>query len=215
MKTFFQKAKKCLAILIIIAIVSFGFYLYKLHSIAVEGNEIQGLRCSNVNPHLISWKNKYNQFMKCLSGTDPCENIDLKKLFEEHISEMKKYAAAESEWLAGEKEFSESMGFIFFEPRFVQDIAIVQMKMYEAGRDEAKIMAESWDDNDEKKTSEAIAFQKKGAEYEALYGRLQDEASRKKDWRKYFISLPAPSVCNEKNTTIPDTSNAIDPDFGI
>lgn len=85
--------------------------------------------------------------------------------------------------------------------------------MYEGYRDEAQAIVDSMDgkisdDEFERKFAEA---RDKRNKYTDLYNGVFDKAMSIHDWRKIFGSVPAPSVCNDANLIIPDTTGALDP----
>lgn len=74
-------------------IIVIGFYLYKLHALAVEGNVLFEYRCLHVNPPLISYKNaflKYADYLNTYPNTKYTSE-EVKGFIDEYISEMKVY----------------------------------------------------------------------------------------------------------------------------
>jgi len=57
---------------LIICLLGFLFYVYKLHSLAVEGNRIFALRCTQVNPHLITYKKAFLTMADCIQVKREC-----------------------------------------------------------------------------------------------------------------------------------------------
>jgi hypothetical protein len=125
---------------------------------------------------------------------------------------MRSYVEEENKWLALQGDFMNDWEFKTFEPWYIKQAAEYQYKMYEGYRDDAKYMIETVDNKDatedlENKSAEAKQRRDK---YERLYSEFFEEASNIRDFRGYFVGLPLPEVCNEENTTIPNTSGSID-----
>jgi hypothetical protein len=127
--------------LIFLVLILFSFYLYKLHSLAVEGNKIFALRCTKVNPPLINYKNEYPK-------------DEIRGFLDVYISGMKIYVPEETKWLEIQKEYISRWDFKLLEPWYMKELSFYQWKMYEAYRDDAKYMIETYESGTGEKDSE-------------------------------------------------------------
>lgn len=197
---------------LVVLVVGFVIYAYKLHSLAMEGNRIFAVRCTQVNPHLIAYKNAFLLFAGCINGTKICTNEEAVGAYRDYLREMETYVGEETAWLETQLAYSNRWDYKLIAPWYIQQAGYFQWKMYEAYRDDAKYISElpkgniSAEEIDEKV---ADARSRKG-EYIDKYFGFFDLAVTFRDWRKIFGRVPVPAVCTEENTTFPDTSGAID-----
>lgn len=207
-----NKKFKILLSLIILSIVFFVAYTYKLHALAVEGNKIFEQRCLMVNPHLISYKNSFLKFADYLQNPEKYPEDEGIGFYGEYISEMRKYIEEESKWLEMDRKYLDRWDFKLIEPWYIKDGGEYQWKMYEGYRDDAKYILAPVDLK--KEIPENVARQKEARdrrnEYSQLYFDHFEKASKIDDWRKIFGSVPLPEGCTEENLTIPNTTGSID-----
>ncbi len=196
----------------IVVLVVFGFYLYKLHALAVEGNKIFEYRCTNVNLPLIGYKKSFLEMADYFNDPDGHPNTDVGKAFEGYNSGMKAYVEEESKWLEMQKEYMNRWDFVLVEPWYIKQAADYQWKMYEGYRDDAKYLIETYNagGTTEEIDTKFTEARDRRDKYEGLYYEFFDQASAISDWRKIFASVPIPEGCNEENMTIPNTSGSID-----
>lgn len=194
-------------------VVVFGFYLYKLHSLAVEGNNIYALRCTKVNPPLIAYKNSFLSFADSLKNPNKYTDDQVKKFFYDYIDEMRKYVPEETNWLETNGKFISRWDFQLIEPWYLKQAGDYQQKMYERYRDDAKYMLEVYDGGgtDEELSAKLSEARDRRDKYSQLYFDLFDEASAINDWRKVFGNVPTPEGCTEDVLIIPNTSGVLDP----
>lgn len=207
-----KRIVKPLIVLLVIGIGLFGIYVYKLHSLAVEGNKLFAYRCTDVNPHLIGYKKSFFLMADYFNDPDGNEGLDVGKAFEDYNSGLKSYVEAENKWLEMQKAYIERWDFKLVEPWYIKQAAEYQWKMYEGYRDDAKYLTATHDaggltEEIDAKFTEARDRRDK---YEELYYGFIDEASQISDWRKFFAAVPIPEECTVENMTIPNTSGSID-----
>lgn len=207
-----KKLFKIILILIGIAVFIFCVYVYKLHTLALENNKIFELRCTNVNPPLISYKNSFLKFADFLKTPEKYKEEDPKIFYDDYISGMRKYVVEENKWLELNRRYLNQWDFKLLEPWYMKQAGEYQLKMYEGYRDDAQCMLDIWDNktsSDELNAKQAEA-RKRRDEAEQKYFDFFDQASAISDWRKIFGNLPVPKGCNEENMTIPETGGSID-----
>ncbi len=207
-----KKAVKYFAIFVFFVLICFGFYLYKLHAPAVEGNEIFALRCIKVNPPLIGYKNSFLKLADYLKNPDKYTSDEARGFFDGYIEGMKTYVSEETKWLETQKKFMDSWDFKLIEPWYIKQAADYQWKMYEAYRDDAKFMLETYEAGEDESEIKAN-FQdarKRRDEYEQKYHEFFDQALEINDWRKIFGHVPIPEGCTKETLIIPNTSGSID-----
>jgi len=206
-----KKIIRTAVLILVLCFLIFGSYLYKLHALAVEGNNIFEQRCLKVNPHLISYKNSFLKFADYLNNPEKYSDEKVKKFLDDYISGMKSYVLEEDKWLEMNKKYINRWGFRLIEPWYVKEASIYQMGMYEGYRDEAFYMLQL---RDNKNPAEASAkfyeARERRSKYVGLYNDIFEKAAPLKDWRKIFGMVPLPEGCTEENMTIPDTSGSID-----
>lgn len=203
---------KLFLVTIVLFVVVFGLYLYKFHSLAVEGNNIFEQRCLIVNPPLIDYKNSFLKFTDSLKNPENYSDDEVKGFFDNYIARMRNYFIEENKWLETQQKYMNRWDFQLIEPWYMKKAVEYQWKMYEGYRDDAKYMLETFDQG---RASEDISAKHKEArdrrnKYSQLYHDFFDEASVINDWRKIFGSVPIPEGCTEENLTIPNTSGAMD-----
>lgn len=190
----------------------FGFYVYKLHSLALEGNKIFEQRCLVVNPPLIAYKNSFLGFADSLKNPNKYTDDQLKKFFYDYIDEMRKYVLEETSWLETNGKFINRWDFQLIEPWYLKQAGNYQQKMYEGYRDDARYILEVYDSGgtDEELSAKLSDARDRRDNYSQLYFDLSDKASAINDWRKIFGRVPVPAGCNDSNLIIPDTTGAMD-----
>ena len=95
-----RKIVKYIVVLIVLLLISFGFYLYKLHALVVEANDIFAIRCTTVNPPLISYKNSFLNFAELINSPGKYTSDELKGFYDGYISGIRSYVKEENKWLA-------------------------------------------------------------------------------------------------------------------
>jgi len=205
-----MKSKIVKIIIVILSI--FIFYIYKLHFLALDGNKIFEYRCTNVNPHLISYKNSFLKFTDYLKNPNKYTDDEVKGFLDGYIMGMRDYVEKENNWLEMQGNFMNKWDFKLVEPGYLKEAGNYQWKMYEGYRDEAIYMLAIYDNGE---TNEEIGAKFKEArdrrsKYVGLYDDIFDSEANRPDWRKYFGSVPVPEKCNDSNLNIPDTSGSID-----
>lgn len=207
-----KKILKAFGLLLVLVILGSGFYYYKLNALADEGNKLYEYRCTNVNPHLISYKNAFLKFADYLKHPKNYTEEDVHGFFDGYINGVRKYVPEEDKWLAMQGAYINRWDFKLLMPEYLQKAADYQIKMQEGYRDDAKYLVEGFD---QKEISEDLTSKQKEArdkrnKYSNLYNELYDQSQEITDWRAYIISKPLPAGCNEENTVIPETGGAID-----
>lgn len=189
----------------------FGFYLYKLHSLALIGNNIFEQRCLNVNPHLISYKNSFLKFADYLNNPKKYSGDEVKTFLEGYISEMRAYVPEEDKWLEAEQKYINRWDFKLIEPWYIKEASVYQLEMYRGYRDEAFYMLELYDGKtpSEEASAKFAEARDRRSKYVGLYEDIFDKAAPLHDWRKIFGMVPIPVGCTDENTKIPDTSGSI------
>lgn len=203
--------KRKIKYLIIFIIVIALFYLYKLHSLAIESNRIFEVRCTKVNPPLISYKKAFLKYADYLNNPTEEKLNDVGKFMDEYVNGMRNYIKEENDWLYLNDTYINSWDFKLIEPQYMKEVARYQHEMYRGYMDEAKLMTELTDGqrgNEEFPDLFAEARDRR-IKYSNLYFGAFDKAVLIKDWRKIFGRLPVPEGCSEENMTIPDTTGSI------
>lgn len=197
--------------LVVTSVVLFGIYAYKLHSLAVDGDKIFAFRCTNVNPHLIAYKNSFLKFADYLNNPKKYTVDEAKGFFGDYISEMRVYAEEESKWLEMDQKHLDRWDFKLIEPWYIKEAGGYQLKMYEAYRDDARYTVQSFDAEKLSDSYEAISDEiaSRREKYKKLYFEFYGKALGINDWRKIFGNVPMPKECTEENLIIPDTSGAL------
>ncbi|MEK7451168.1 MAG: hypothetical protein AAB662_04505 [Patescibacteria group bacterium] len=207
-----NKKNKILLSLVILVIVAFGLYIYKLHALAVEGNKIFEQRCLIVNPPLISYKNSFLKFADFLKNPDKYSSSEVKGFFDDYIAGMRKYITEETKWLESDRKYLDRWDFKLIEPWYIKQGGEIQWKLYEAYRDDARYILEPFDVG--KITSENDIKQKEARDrrdnYSQMYFEFVDKATKISDWRKQFGNVPVPRGCTKENMRIPNTTGVLD-----
>ncbi len=195
-------------------IAAVGVYLYKLHSLAVEGNALFEYRCLHTNPPLIAYKNSFLKLADYLKNPDKYKGDDVKGFIDGYISGMRAYIPEETKWLEMQKKFIDRWDFQLLEPWYIREASGYQWKMYEGYRDDAASLLYMTDHPETARTDmkpgDVSEERQRRDMYAQKYFDLFERASKIPDWRKYFSSLPVPKGCTEENMMIPNTSGAID-----
>lgn len=208
----FKNKIKILGGIIVLILIIFGFYLYKLHALMVEANDIFAIRCTTVNPPLISYKTSFLNFADYLQHPDKYKEKDVKVFYNGYISGMRKYVKEENKWLTIQDSFIKRWDYQLIEPWYIKKAEDLQWKMYQAYRDDAQYLLDIGDQKIILKDpfSGASEPRDRRDKYSQEYFDFYIKATEIRDWRKFFGYVPFPNVCNEKNTTIPNTSGSID-----
>ena len=206
-----KKIIKSILLVLILCLLVFGFYLYKLHSLAVVGNKIFEQRCLKVNPHLISYKNSFLKFADYLNNPKNYSGEEVKSYWDSYISEMRAYVPEEDKWLEVDKKYINRWDFKLIEPWYIKEASVYQLEMYKGYRDEAFYMLELYDNKtlSEEFSTKFSEAKDRRSKYVGLYEDIFDKAAPLKDWRKTFGMVPLPAGCTDENTRIPDTSGSI------
>lgn len=189
------------------------FFLYKLHSLAVEGNNIFEYRCLQVNPPLIAYKNAFLKFADYLKNPNAHTGDQVKEFLDNYIAGMRAYIPEESKWLETQRKFIDRWDYQLIEPWYIKEAGEHQWKMYEGYRDDAVTLLITVDNPESAKdirpgyVSEA---RQRRDSYSQKYFEFFKKASQISDWRKFFGSVPVPEGCTEENMYIPNTSGSID-----
>lgn len=203
---------KLVLVLLVLVVGGFGIYAYKLRLLANEGNDLFEQRCFYVNPPLISYKNSFLEIADMLNNPENYEAGSLTDPFENYIFQMEGYVGEESKWLDAQSAYVNRWDFQLFEPWYIKQASDYQLKMYEAYRDDAKYMLETYNNRgaSEEITAKFNEARSRRDKYSELYHDFFDEALMIRDWRKILGSVPIPEGCTEENMIIPNTSGSID-----
>lgn len=208
-----NKKTKIFIVFVILLIAGFSFYANKLHTLAVEGNEIYALRCTTVNPPLISYKNSFLKFADAAKNPDQYTKDEAAGFYIDYLKGMRDYLPVEVDWINKELDYINRWDFKLFEPWYIKDSANYQVEMYMGYRDEAKASVDAMNGriSNEDFSKYFLDARERRNKYTQLYFDLYDKAVKFSDWRKVFSRVPVPEGCNDKTLTIPDTSGALDP----
>ncbi|MFA5987939.1 MAG: hypothetical protein WC797_04820 [Candidatus Paceibacterota bacterium] len=209
-----MKIKKIVIGTLVLTLLIFSLYAYKLHALAVEGNKIFEQRCLVVNPPLISYKNYFLNFADAVKHPDKVSTELAVGYFLTYLDDLRAYAPKEVAWLETQRAFLDRWDFKLIEPWYIKEAGEYQYRMYEGYRDEALALIEIVDSDGNKSEIHAKfdAARTKRNDNSQLYFDLVNEASEFKDWRKIFGSVPFPGACTDEVLKIPDTTGALDPD---
>lgn len=191
------------------------FYLYKLHSLAVEGNNIFEYRCLHVNPPLISYKNailKYADFVNTYPNTTYTPD-EVQGFIDGYISGIRAYIPEETKWLEMQKKFINRWDYQLIEPWYIKESGVYQWKMYEGYRDDANSLLRTFDNPELTKgvkPGDVSEERQRRDTYAQKYFEYFEQASQIHDWRKLFGTVSVPKGCTKENIIIPDTSGSID-----
>ena len=116
-----KKISKYLVGLLTIFLIIFGFYLYDLHALAVEGNKILALRCTEVNIPLIAYKNSFLNFADSLKNPGKYTDEQMKSFYDGYISGMRDYEPKENDWIETQRTFINRLDFKLIEPWYVKE----------------------------------------------------------------------------------------------
>lgn len=203
---------KISSIIVITLVLFFGYYLSYLHNSMVEANNIFAIRCTTVNPPLIAYKTSFLNFADAIQNPDKYTTEQLKGFYNDYNTGMKKYVVEENKWLVLQDNFMNHWDFQLFQPWYIKKAELLQWKMYEAYRNDAQYLIDIGDQKivlkDPFSPNNEVRDRRDKASEE--YFNFYKQAIEIRDWRKYIQYVPYPKVCNEKNTTIPNTSGSID-----
>jgi hypothetical protein len=203
---------KVAGVIIILVLLTSGFYLYDLHSSMVEANNIFALRCTTVNPPLIAYKTAFLGFADAIQNPNNYTKKQTIGFYNDYNSGMKKYVVEENKWLSLQNNFINRWDFKLFQPWYIKKAELLQWNMYEGYRNDAQYLIDIADQKivlkDPFSSNNEVRDRRDKASEE--YFSFYKQAIEIKDWRKFIQYVPYPSVCTEKNTTIPNTSGSID-----
>jgi len=207
-----KKVFKLFLVILVLITVMFGLYLYKLHTLAVEGNEIFEQRCLKVNPLLIDYKNSFLKFADYLQNPEKYSSDEANDFFDGYIDGMRNYITEENKWLEMQQKHMDRWDFRLIGPWYIKQAMEYEWKMYEGYRDNAEYLLVTFDQGEpnEDTMAKQQEIRNRRDKYTQLYRDFFDEAGEIKDWRKMFISVPIPKGCTDENLIIPNTSGAID-----
>lgn len=215
-----KKYVKWLVIIVVLCIFCSGFYLYKLHALAVEGNKLFEDRCTQVNPILIKYKKaflKYAEYLNTYPNSRYSEK-EVAEFVEEYMSGLREYVPAEDEWLDGQMKFINRWDFQLFETWYIKQGSVYQYDMYKAYREDAANMVMIMD-NPEIAKSMGVGTPNPARETRdkaiQQYFDFFEEAQKINDWRKWVGRVPIPEGCTKENVTIPETGGSIEWDRNI
>lgn len=194
-------------------VVGGGYYLYKLHALAVEGNIIFALRCTKVNLPLIAYKKAFLNLVDTVKNPTKYKEEEAKKFFSDYVDNMRKYIPEETDWLERNEKYIHRWDFQLIEPWYLKQAGEYQQKMYEGYRDDAKYMLEVYDsgNTNEELSAKFSDARSRRDKYSQLYFGLFDEVATINDWRKIFGNVPVPKECTDDVLIIPNTSGALEP----
>lgn len=206
-----KKAFKVLLTVFILIIILGGFYLYELHALAVEANQIFEQRCLKVNPPLIGYKNSFLKIADGLKNKGKYTKDEMRTFLDDYLNGIKAYIPVETKWLETQRKYLDRWDFQHIEPDYLKKAGEYQWKMYEARRDDAQYMLDLFNN---KSTSEPFNGnypepRQRGDKYSQLFWEEVDKSLKISDWRKIFGYLPLPEGCNKENLTIPNTSGSL------
>lgn len=205
---------KIFSIFLGLCLIVFLFYIYKLHALALEGNEIFEYRCTNVNPHLIAYKNsflKYADYLNTYPNTKYSQE-QAKEFVDGYIKGMQKYLPEETNWLEMQNKFINRWDFQLFEPWYIKEAGLYQLEIYKAYRDDAKQILNTYNNPELGKNVKPGNISEERVRrdtYTQKYFELHEKAAKIGDWRKSFGRVPIPKGCTSENVDIPDTSGSI------
>lgn len=203
---------KYIAVSVVLLLLVLGSCLYKLHTLIVEANDIFAMRCTIVNPPLISYKTSFLKFADYLQNPGNYTDEDMKTFYNGYISGMLNYVKEENVWLAIQKNYMNRWDFQLFQPWYIKKAEDLQWKMYQAYRDDAQYILDIGDQKIIPKEPFSSSSEPRDRRDKASqeYFDFYQKAIEIQDWRKYVQYVPYPNVCTEKNTTIPNTAGSID-----
>lgn len=208
-----KKLIKAFLVPVLFFLANGGYYLYKLHTLAIEGNRLFEIRCLYVNPILIDYKNAFLKIADTFKNEGKYSVDEVHGFYDRYLRGMEVYVSQESNWLELQKQYIERWDYKLIEPWYIQEAGIYQWKMYEGYRDDAKqILSLMNNPESNKKIVPGFVSEERQRrnEYSEKYFNFIKMAREIIDWRKYFGALPMPKGCTEENMTIPDTSGSID-----
>ena len=205
-----KKLIKVFLVPILFLLANGGYYLYKLHALAVEGNRLFEIRCLYVNPILIDYKNAFLNMADGLKNEGKYTVLEMRGFYDNYLKGMESYVTQETNWLDLEKQYIERWDFKLIEPWYIQEAGIYQCKMYEGYRDEAKHILSYTNDSPPIEPGFVSGERDRRDMYIEKYFNFTKMARILIDWRKFFGALPIPKGCTEENLIIPDTSGSID-----
>lgn len=214
-KLLLSKMKKLIRIIIVVVILlitSFSYYVYKLHSLAVEGNKIFEQRCLVVNPLLIKTRKTHLSLGAAIDGKIKPSLQE----FESELLSLPKYAdsylEAEKSWLDKEGSYINRWDFKLFEPGYLKTAAKYQLSMYQGYYDYYKVVGDFFGRRFPQGQDPIPLMDKYWNDVRTnrdLYNQAMDKGVSINDWRKIFGNVPVPAGCTDENVIIPDTTGAM------
>ncbi len=205
-----KKLIKVFLVPVLFLIANGGYYLYKLHSLAVEGNRLFELRCLYVNPVLIDYKNAFLKMADAFKNDGKYTTEEVRGFYAKYLYGIESYIPQETNWLILQKNYIDSWDYKLIEPWYIQEAGIYQWKMYEGYRDDARQIQNSLDKPLNIKPGFVSDERQRRDEYSEKYYNFSKMATEISDWRKYFGQVPVPKGCTLENMIIPNTSGSID-----
>jgi hypothetical protein len=207
-----MKNKKIIFVVIFLGILVFGFYLYKLHALAVEANNIFAIRCTTTNIPLIKYKISFLNMADGVNYPGKYTTEEFRGFYDGYLSGMKNYVKEEDKWLAIQNKLIKRWDFQLIEPWYIKKSEDLQWKMYQAYRNDAQYILDIGEQKIVLKypfsgTSEVRDRRDKASQE---YFDFYTKAIAIKDWRKFFGQVSLPKACNGRNLSIPDTTGSID-----
>lgn len=193
----------------VVIIIFFCLYLYKLHSLALEGNKIFEQRCLVVNPLLIQTRKTHLNLGAAINGKSKPTTEEFKLELENLPKYADGYLTAEKTWLDKEGAYVNGWDFKLFEPDYLRTAAKYQLAMYQGYYDYYKVVGDFFGRRLPQGEDPILLMDKYWNDVQTnrdLYNQAMDRGMSIKDWRKIFGRVPVPSGCTDENVTIPDTT---------
>lgn len=193
--------------ILLISVIVFGLYVYKMRSVAMEEGKIFEYRCLNVNPKLNYYydllrKNaeKVKEDPKGFSASD--EGL---KLVDDSIIALSDYSEEETKWLEMQNKYMDSLSFKLFIPSYFKEFLKYENKLPEDYLNESNIWLKVNDGEIELQTgkNQIKELQQKRYKDNKIYFDFAKKFKEIKDWRKKIITVPMPG-CNNENMSMPD-----------
>ena len=182
-----------------------GLYIYKYHSLALEGWRLFNDRCNTVNPELIKVRNTHLALGAAISGkaTPSAQQFEtgLKSLPEE----TDQYLKLEKVWLDNQNAYLNRWDFKLLEPEYMKTAGKYQLAMYQGYYDYYKTVSSFFSgDSDNGNTLDLMdKYYSEIHTNRDLYDQAFDTGVKTKDWRKVFAQVPEPN-CPEESLIIPE-----------
>lgn len=207
--------KKILAVIAVIAALTFFYFAYSIFAyqkLVNEGSILADNQCMNVNPVIIERKNSYIKSIQALKDNDYDEYTRQTDIY---FDASKKYVSLQTEWLDEQKKFISRWDFQNFNPSYIKEAAKYQYESRMNDMESTKLLIDSYEVAQLNKSfSEELALKsmekiKTRNELDKKYDAIWDNPG-KLDWRTRFIKVPA-SKCPDENFNIPDVEDFLNP----